>query len=90
MISIVSTIITLSDLVSGVSGGDGAEHEPLGESEEAEEDEVVGSLPTDTLAAGQSDERHDHDDQCQDPEPRVFCAEPVSICRLTSSGSVNL
>ena len=58
-------------LVDFISGGDGTEHEPLSKGEQSQEDEVVRSLSTDTVAAGQCDQGHHHDHQGQDPQPRV-------------------
>ena len=55
------------DLVCPVPGGDGAQHEALGQGEQEEEDEVVRRLPPDTLAASESDQCDEHDDHGEDP-----------------------
>ena len=60
------------DLVRPVPGGDGAQHEALGQGEQEEEDEVVWGLPPDALAAGESDQRDEHDDHGEDPHLGVL------------------
>lgn len=56
------------DLVRPVPGGHRAQHEALGQREQPEEDEVVRRLPPDALAAGEGDQRDEHDHHGQDPE----------------------
>jgi len=60
------------DLVSSVGGGDRPEHEPLGQGEQAQEDEVVRSFPPDSLTTGQADDGDQHDDQGNPPHLRML------------------
>ena len=56
-----------------IDQSDRAQHEALRQREQPEEDEVVRSLPPDTLAAGQSDQGDEHDHHGQDPELGMNC-----------------
>jgi len=59
--------------VTCIDQSDRAQHEALRQREQPEEDEVVRSLPPDTLAAGQSDQGDEHDHHGQDPELGMNC-----------------